>query len=82
MKLIQNFLQKKEISLIRFQEEAEFKLKKGKQVFIANNVDQDRPDSAGKIEELDPGSAIIVKNKGEVTIKKINKKTKHQACLF
>ena len=27
-----------------------------------------------KIKELDPGSAIIIKNKGEVSIKKINKK--------
>ncbi len=42
----------------------EFKLKKGKQVFIANNVDQDRPDSAGKIEELDPIERIITLRKG------------------
>ena len=35
-----------------------------------------------KIKELNPGSAIIVKNKGEVFIKKINKKTDHQACSF
>ena len=38
--------------------------------------------STNKIKELDPGSAIIIKNKGEVTIKKINKKTEHQACSF
>ena len=38
--------------------------------------------STNKIKELDPGSAIIIKNKGEVTIKKINKKTDHQACCF
>ena len=38
--------------------------------------------STNKIKELDPGSAIIVKNKGEVIIKKINKKTEHQACSF
>ena len=35
-----------------------------------------------KIKELNPGSAIIVKNKGDVFIKKINKKTDHQACSF
>ena len=34
------------------------------------------------IKELEPGSAIIVKNKGEVTIKKINKKTDIKACSF
>ncbi|MEC9108227.1 MAG: amidophosphoribosyltransferase [Bacteroidota bacterium] len=38
--------------------------------------------STNKIKELDPGSAIIIKNKGEITIKKINKKTEHQACSF
>ena len=38
--------------------------------------------STNKIKELDPGSAIIIKNKGEVSIKKINKKTEHQACSF
>ena len=38
--------------------------------------------STNKIKELDPGSAIIIKNKGEVIIKKINKKTEHQACSF
>ena len=35
-----------------------------------------------KIKELDPGSAIIVKNKGEVQIKKIKKKTETKACSF
>jgi len=34
------------------------------------------------IKELEPGSAIIVKNKGEVTIKKINKKADIKACSF
>jgi amidophosphoribosyltransferase len=34
------------------------------------------------IKELEPGSAIIVKNKGEVTIKKINKKAAIKACSF
>ena len=34
------------------------------------------------IKELEPGSAIIVKNKGEVTIKKINKKANIKACSF
>ena len=38
--------------------------------------------STNKIKELDPGSAIIIKNKGEVSIKKINKKTELQACSF
>ena len=38
--------------------------------------------STNKIKELEPGSAIIIKNKGEVSIKKINKKTEHQACSF
>ena len=35
-----------------------------------------------KIKELDPGSAIIIKNKGKVSIKKINKKTDIKACSF
>ena len=35
-----------------------------------------------KIKELDPGSAIIIKNKGEVTIKKIRKQTEVKACSF
>ena len=38
--------------------------------------------STNKIKELDPGSAIIIKNKGEISMKKINKKTEHQACSF
>ena len=38
--------------------------------------------NTNKIKELDPGSAIIIKNKGGVSIKKINKKTQHQACSF
>ena len=35
-----------------------------------------------KIKELDPGSAIIIKNKGRVAIKKINKKADIKACSF
>jgi len=35
-----------------------------------------------KIKELDPGSAIIIKNKGEVTINKIRKQTEVKACSF
>jgi len=42
----------------------EFKLKKGKQVSIANNVELDRSDAAGKIEELDPIKKIVVLRKG------------------
>jgi len=38
--------------------------------------------ATNKIKELAPGSAIIIKNKGEITIKKINKKTIHKACSF
>ena len=42
----------------------EFKLKKGKQVSIANNVEIDRSDAAGKIEELDPIQRIVTLRKG------------------
>ena len=35
-----------------------------------------------KIEELGPGCAIIVKNKGQVQIKKIKKETELKACSF
>jgi len=35
-----------------------------------------------KIKELDPGSAIIIKNKGEVVVKKIRKQTEVKACSF
>ena len=35
-----------------------------------------------KIKELDPGCAIIIKNKGQVQIKKIKKETELKACSF
>lgn len=35
-----------------------------------------------KIKELDPGCAIIIKNKGQVLIKKIKKETELKACSF
>jgi len=42
----------------------EHKLKKGKRVIIANNVDLERTDDAGKIEELDQIKRIIILRKG------------------
>ncbi len=64
MKLVTQFQDKKSFEYKYIFPEQEYKLKKGRQVIIANNNDPDRHDQAGTIKELDQINRYVVLRKG------------------
>ncbi len=64
MKLVTQFQDKKSFEYKYIFPEQEYKLKKGRQVIIANNNDPDRDDQAGTIKELDQINRYVVLRKG------------------
>jgi len=64
MKLVTQFQDKKSFEYKYIFPEQEYKLKKGRQVIIANNNDPDRDDQAGTIKDLDQLNRYVVLRKG------------------